>query len=99
MAPKRKAPEEQKIATVLKKLHVTQQSFKLLSEALHHPLSDLPEDCRQMLLAGLPFSVCVFQDERRVPLDERRLVDPDGRRAAVGSRFAAETPHREERRV
>lgn len=64
MAPKRKAPEEQKIATVLKKLHVTQQSFKLLSEALHHPLSDLPEDCRQMLLAGLPFSVCVFQDER-----------------------------------
>lgn len=52
-----------------------------------------------MLLAGLPFSVCVFQDERRVPLDERRLVDPDGRRAAVGSRFAAETPHREERRV
>eukprot|EP00913_Durusdinium_trenchii_P009806 g9207.t1 len=44
MAPKRKAPEEQKIATVLKKLHVTQQSFKLLSEALHHPLSDLPEE-------------------------------------------------------
>lgn len=67
MAPKRgqkRAPEEQKVAAVLKKLRVTQGSFRKLSEALHHPLSDLTEDCREMLLAGLPYSVCVFQDER-----------------------------------
>jgi len=67
MAPKRgqkRAPEEQKVVAALKKLHVTQSSFKQLSEALHHPLSDLPEECREMLLAGLPYSICVFQDER-----------------------------------
>lgn len=53
--------------------------FKQISEALSHPSAELTEasqaeadaehlrqECRAMLLAGLPFSLCVFQDQRRV---------------------------------
>jgi len=76
MAPKRNTkrvtvsapPEEppaKKLATALKKHGVTQGSYRQIADCISHPLAgDLPEDCRNMLLAMLPQSLCTPSDER-----------------------------------
>lgn len=77
MAPKRSVkqttsstpaeePPAKKVATVLKKNGVSQSSFKKVVEVFSHGLaSSLPEETRAMLLAGLPYSLCVASDERQ----------------------------------
>eukprot|EP00930_Biecheleria_cincta_P086875 TRINITY_DN76128_c0_g1_i1.p1 TRINITY_DN76128_c0_g1~~TRINITY_DN76128_c0_g1_i1.p1 ORF type:complete len:449 (+),score=146.44 TRINITY_DN76128_c0_g1_i1:75-1349(+) len=59
-------PVAKKLASTLKKQGVCQDKYKLIADALQHPLAnDLPEDCRNMLLAALPLSLCVASDVRR----------------------------------
>lgn len=59
-------PAAKKLACTLKKQGVCQDKHKLIADALQHPLvNDLPEDCRNMLLAALPLSLCVASDVRR----------------------------------
>lgn len=59
-------PVAKKVACTLKKQGVCQDKYKLIADALQHPLvNDLPEDCRNMLLAALPLSLCVASDVRR----------------------------------
>ena len=57
-------PLHKKLAPVLKKQGVTQASFKQMVELLEHPLTQLPEECKKMLLAMLPQSLCVPSDCR-----------------------------------
>jgi len=55
-----------KAAPILKKHGVTQASYKQIAEALMHPMASyLPDVCRDMLLAGLPQSLCVPSDLRQ----------------------------------
>eukprot|EP00931_Biecheleriopsis_adriatica_P039524 TRINITY_DN225_c0_g1_i1.p1 TRINITY_DN225_c0_g1~~TRINITY_DN225_c0_g1_i1.p1 ORF type:complete len:446 (-),score=195.29 TRINITY_DN225_c0_g1_i1:128-1465(-) len=66
--PKKSAVDEmtKKAAPVLKKHGVTQASYKQIAEALMHPMASyLPEECRSMLLAGIPQSLCVPSDLRQ----------------------------------
>ncbi|CAK9011788.1 Cilia- and flagella-associated protein 52 [Durusdinium trenchii] len=71
-APAVEEPPHKKAATVLKKYGVTQASFKQMADVLEHPLtSHLPEDCKKMLLAMLPQSLCVPDDHRE---DVQRLA-------------------------
>lgn len=50
----------------MKKHGVTQASHKQMQEVLSHPLASfLPEQCRKMLLAALPHSLCVASDLRQ----------------------------------
>jgi len=59
-------PPSKKLAATLKKNGVTQASYKNITEAISHPMAgDLPENCRNMLLAGLPHSLCVASDLRQ----------------------------------
>lgn len=49
----------------MKKYGVTQAAFKQMVEVLQHPLAGhLTEDCKQMILAMLPHSLCVPSDQR-----------------------------------
>lgn len=49
----------------MKQHGVTQATFKQMAEVLQHPpASDLPEDCKKMIVAMLPYSLCVPSDER-----------------------------------
>eukprot|EP00434_Breviolum_minutum_P038311 symbB.v1.2.033978.t1/scaffold4298.1/size41722/1 len=58
-------PPHKKAAPLLKKHGVTQASFKQMAEVLQHPLAGhLPEDCKKMLVAMLPQSLCVPSDAR-----------------------------------
>lgn len=58
-------PPHKKVAPVLKKYGVTQAAFKQMVEVLQHPLAGhLTEDCKQMILAMLPHSLCVPSDQR-----------------------------------
>jgi len=66
--PKKAAVDEmtKKAAPILKRHGVTQASYKQVAEALMHPMASyLPEACRNMLLAGLPQSLCVPSDLRQ----------------------------------
>mmetsp|Transcript_87998 Transcript_87998/g.139840 ORF Transcript_87998/g.139840 Transcript_87998/m.139840 type:complete len:393 (+) Transcript_87998:60-1238(+) len=58
-------PPHKKVAPLLKKHGVTQAIFKQMVEVLQHPLaSHLTEDCKEMILAMLPHSLCVPSDLR-----------------------------------
>jgi len=58
-------PPHKKVAPLLKKYGVTQASFKQMAEVLQHPMANhLPEDCKKMILAMLPQSLCVPSDAR-----------------------------------
>lgn len=58
-------PPHKKVAPLLKKHGVTQAIFKQMVEVLQHPLaSHLTEDCKEMILAMLPHSLCVPSDQR-----------------------------------
>eukprot|EP00933_Yihiella_yeosuensis_P062012 TRINITY_DN64926_c0_g1_i1.p1 TRINITY_DN64926_c0_g1~~TRINITY_DN64926_c0_g1_i1.p1 ORF type:complete len:421 (-),score=195.82 TRINITY_DN64926_c0_g1_i1:163-1425(-) len=64
-APHSEEPPAKKLATTLKKHGVTQASYKVILEALSNPLLDVPEQCRKMLIAMAPQSICVPVDERQ----------------------------------
>eukprot|EP00930_Biecheleria_cincta_P061033 TRINITY_DN465_c0_g1_i1.p1 TRINITY_DN465_c0_g1~~TRINITY_DN465_c0_g1_i1.p1 ORF type:complete len:430 (+),score=158.61 TRINITY_DN465_c0_g1_i1:64-1290(+) len=59
-------PPSKKLAATLKKNGVTQTNYKIIADAISHPMAgDLPENCRNMLVAGLPHSLCVASDLRQ----------------------------------
>jgi len=74
MAPKQvkraasKAPTEEpaakRVAYFLKQQGVSKVSYQPVIEILKHPLSNLPEGVRGMLLASAPYSLAVPQDQR-----------------------------------
>lgn len=68
-SPTKKAAVDEmtkKAAPILKKHGLTQAAYKQVAEALSHPMASyLPEECRKMLLAGLPQSLCVPSDLRQ----------------------------------
>jgi len=61
-------PALKKLAPTLRKNGVSQATFKQIAEVLDHPMASyLPADCKKMLLAMLPQSLCVPSDQREEP--------------------------------
>lgn len=73
MAPKRsksgaaivEEPRAKRVETFLKQQGVSRANFGGVKEILDHPLADLSDDCRNMLRAMLPWSLCIPADLRR----------------------------------
>lgn len=57
---------KKRVASLLKQQGILAETHRAVVEALGHPLGTegLPEDCRQMLVAILPFALCVPSDLR-----------------------------------
>jgi len=63
-APSKEEPEAKRVAAFLKSQGVTKSSHEAIREIVQHPLAGLPAECCEMLLAMLPWSLCVPSDER-----------------------------------
>lgn len=66
-AAQEKAPEDpdaKRIKSFLKEQGVSNTSFSALVDIVEHPLAGLNDDCRQMLKAIIPWSICVPSDAR-----------------------------------
>lgn len=53
-----------RLATTLTSCGTSPASYKAFCEAIEHPLNEINDECRAMLLAILPSSLCVASDER-----------------------------------
>lgn len=57
-------PGAKRVADFLKQQGVSKSMHAAIREIVQHPLAELTDDCRNMLLAMLPWSLCIPQDER-----------------------------------
>jgi len=57
-------PGAKRVADFLKKQGVSKAMHEAMKQTLGHPLAGLTEDCKQMMQAMVPWSVCVARDER-----------------------------------
>jgi len=63
-AASKEEPEAKRLAAHLKQHGVTKSAHEAIREIMRHPLAGLPADARDMLLAMLPWSLCIPSDQR-----------------------------------
>jgi len=63
--PEEEEPPAKKLQVTLKRHGVDQKLYKRLADVFSHPAAaNLTQDCKEMCLAMMPFSICAASDER-----------------------------------